>query len=333
MSAQLKDAFQRAITYLRVSVTDRCDLRCAYCMPESMHFLPKAEILSFEELDRLCGVFIASGVRKLRITGGEPLMRKDLMTLLRSLSRHLRSGALDELTLTTNGTRLAFHAAALAACGVERVNVSLDTLDPEIFQRITGRDRLSDVLAGIAAAQAAGLHVKLNTVALKHDNRAELPRIIEWAHARGFDISLIETMPLGDIDQDRTDQFVSLDDIRAELASFWRLSDLADSTGGPSKYVRVAETGGRLGFITPLSHNFCAACNRVRLTCTGRLFLCLGRDEHVDFRTALRAGASDAELRALLHAGLAVKPRAHAFVISEPGERPAVERHMSMTGG
>jgi GTP 3',8-cyclase len=328
---QLLDQFQRVITYLRVSVTDRCDLRCVYCMPERMTFLPKPEVLSFEELDRLCAVFVAAGVRKLRITGGEPLVRRDIVLFLRGLSRHLRSGALEELTLTTNGVRLAEFAEPLASLGVRRVNVSLDTLDREVFARLTRRDHLPEVLGGIAAAQAAGLRVKINIVALKGDNEAEIPSLIQWAHTRGMDVSLIETMPLGDIAQSRADQFLSLAQVRAELESFWQLTPIADTTGGPSTYVRVAETGGRLGFITPLSHNFCASCNRVRLTCTGRLYLCLGQDEHVDFRAALRGGASDDELAAMIQAGLAVKPKAHEFEIAAAA--PALARHMSMTGG
>ncbi len=329
----LIDPFGRVISYLRVSVTDRCDLRCSYCMPERMQFLPKPDVLSLEELDRLCAVFIGQGVRKLRLTGGEPLVRKDVLVLIRALSRHVRAGDLDELTLTTNGTRLAEFAAALAEAGIHRINVSLDTLDRETFIRITRRDQLSAVLQGIEAARAAGLHVKLNIVALKHDNLHEIPALIEFAHAREMDVSLIETMPLGEIEQDRTDQFASLTDLRDTLASFWTLTDISDTTGGPSKYVRVRETGGRLGFITPLSHTFCAACNRVRLTCTGRLYLCLGRDEHVDFRAAMRAGASDGELAALLRAGLARKPEAHDFIIRDFGAAPALARHMSMTGG
>jgi GTP 3',8-cyclase len=329
----LRDPFGRAITYLRVSVTDRCDLRCSYCMPERMAFLPKAEVLSLEELERLCAMFIAQGVRKLRITGGEPLLRRNIMHLLRGLSRHLGSGALHELAVTTNGTRLAEFAAELAACGIKRVNVSLDTLDRETFRRIARRDQLGAVLAGIAAAQAAGLHVKINVVALKHDNAREIPSLIQWAHARDIDVSLIETMPLGEIEQDRMDQYLSLASVRAELESFWRLTPIEDSTGGPSRYVRVVETGGRLGFITPLSHNFCADCNRVRLTCTGRLYLCLGRDDHVDFRAAMRAGASDEGLAALLDEALSMKPKAHDFVIDAPKAAPALARHMSVTGG
>jgi GTP 3',8-cyclase len=329
----LIDPFGRRISYLRVSVTDRCDLRCSYCMPERMAFLPKPDVLSLEELDRLCSVFVHSGVRKLRLTGGEPLVRRDVLVLIRALSRHLRCGALDELTLTTNGTRLAEFAPALAEAGIRRVNVSLDTLDRETFKRIARRDQLDAVLDGIEAARAAGLKVKLNVVALKRDNLHEIPALIEFAHARAMDVSLIETMPLGEIDQDRIDQFVSLAALRAELESYWTLADIADDTGGPSKYVRVRETGGRLGFITPLSHTFCAGCNRVRLTCTGRLYLCLGRDEHVDFRAALRAGGSDAELADLLRAGLAHKPEAHDFIIREAGAAPTLARHMSMTGG
>ncbi|MEZ6023358.1 MAG: GTP 3',8-cyclase MoaA [Hyphomonadaceae bacterium] len=333
MNAPLVDAFQRRITYLRVSVTDRCDLRCTYCMPERMRFLPKQEVLSFEELDRLCSVFIGAGVTKLRLTGGEPLVRRDIMTFIRGLSRHLRSGALQELALTTNGTHLAQYAEALTAAGVRRINVSLDSLKPDVFARIARRDELAQVLDGVAAAQAAGLHIKINVVALKRDNRHEIPSLIQWAHVRGMDVSLIETMPLGEIEEDRVDQFVSLADIRAELESYWRLNDLSDSTGGPSKYVRVAETGGRLGFITPLSHTFCASCNRVRLTCTGRLYLCLGRDDHVDFRAAMRAGANDNDLRTLIEIAMRAKPEAHDFIIREPGAAPAVARHMSMTGG
>ncbi|MEQ1616757.1 MAG: GTP 3',8-cyclase MoaA [Terricaulis sp.] len=327
----LLDQFQRHITYLRVSVTDRCDLRCVYCMPERMEFLPKTDVLSFEELDRLCAVFVQAGVRKLRITGGEPLVRRDIMAFLRRQARHLDSGQLEELTLTTNGTRLAAFAAELAAIGVKRVNVSLDTLDAETFQRITRRDQLSAVLAGIEAARNVGLQVKLNVVALKNDNLADIPDIIQWAHERGMDVSLIETMPMGEVEGDRTDQFVSLAAVRAKLGSFWRLSDIPDSTGGPSRYARIEETGGRLGFITPFSHNFCSDCNRVRLTCTGRLYLCLGQDEHIDFREPLRSGASESDLLGLIGRGLSRKPRAHDFQLAPTA--PPVRRHMSMTGG
>jgi cyclic pyranopterin phosphate synthase len=328
----LIDPFARTISYLRVSVTDRCDLRCTYCMPEHMRFLPKRDVLSYEDLDRLCALFINNGVTKLRITGGEPLVRKDIIPFLRRLARHLESGALKELALTTNGTQLAQFAQDLAALGVKRVNVSLDTLDPAVFARITGRDALPAVLAGIDAALGAGLRVKLNVVALRHENLHALPEMIGWAHHRGMDVSLIETMPLGEIEQDRTDQFASLAEVRADLSSFWTLRDVPDTTGGPSSYVRVAETGGRLGFITPLTHNFCASCNRVRLTCTGRLYLCLGQDDHVDFRAALRDGASDSDLQDLLLRALSMKPRAHDFTIA-PGRAPALARHMSTTGG
>ncbi len=328
----LTDPFARTITYLRVSVTDRCDLRCGYCMPEDMRFLPKADVLSFEELERLCAVFVRAGVTKLRITGGEPLVRKDILSFLRGVARHLDDGGLKELALTTNATRLALFARDLAEIGIKRVNISLDTLDRETFKRITKRDALPAVLEGIDAAREAGLKVKINTVALKHDNAHEIPRIIQWAHERGMDVSLIETMPLGEIEQDRTDQYISLADVRANLASFWTLRDVNETTGGPSAYARIAETGGRLGFITPLSHNFCASCNRVRLTCTGRLYLCLGQDEHVDFRAALRGGASDDDLHALLLEALSIKPERHEFQIA-PELAPALPRHMSTTGG
>jgi GTP 3',8-cyclase len=333
MTAQpLTDPFSRTISYLRVSVTDRCDLRCTYCMPEAMQFLPKADVLALEELERLCAVFIRAGVRKLRVTGGEPLMRRDALAFMRAVARYLDTGALHELTLTTNGTRLSTFARPLADLGVKRVNVSLDTLDRETFQRIARRDALPMVLSGIESALDAGLKVKLNVVALKHDNAHEIPAIVQWAHARGMDVSLIETMPLGNVDEDRVDQFVSLSDIRARLSSFWTLRDVAETTGGPSTYVRIAETGGRLGFITPLSHNFCAACNRVRLTCTGRLYLCLGQDDHVDFRGPMREGASDVDLHALLVQALRHKPLAHDFRI-ERNAPPALPRHMSTTGG
>lgn len=331
--APLADAFGRQITYLRVSVTDRCDLRCTYCMPERMTFLPKSDVLTFEELARLISIFVRRGVRKVRLSGGEPLMRKGVMSFIGGLSGHLTAGALDELALTTNGTRLSQYSEELCAAGVRRINVSLDTLDRETFQRISRRDQLDLVLAGIEAALSAGLRVKLNTVVLRRDNREEIPKLVSWAHARGMDITLIETMPLGDIEQDRTEQFVSLASVRAELESFWRLEDISYSTGGPSRYVRVRETGGRLGFITPLSHNFCAGCNRVRLTCTGRLYLCLGREDHLDFRSAMRDGADDRELSALLDAALRTKPEAHDFRIDGPGAAPAAPRHMSVTGG
>lgn len=332
-SLPLIDSFGRTVDYVRVSVTDRCNLRCSYCMSEEMQFLPRRDLLSLEELDRLCAAFIRRGVKHLRLTGGEPLMRKGILELVRGLSRHLRSGALEELTLTTNGVRLAEFAQGLGDAGMRRVNVSLDSLDRATFARITRADRLAEVLAGIAAARDAGLKVKINAVALKNDNAAELPRLIEWAHAGGMDITLIETMPLGAVDEDRTDQFLSLAEVRRDLQSYWTLTDLPDRTGGPSRYVRVAETGGRLGFITPLSHNFCDTCRRVRVTCTGTLFMCLGQDDAVDLRAPLRAGADDAALHAAIDRAMAIKPKAHDFLLPVPGAAPAVRRHMSVTGG
>jgi cyclic pyranopterin phosphate synthase len=328
----LIDPFGRAITYLRISVTDRCDLRCVYCMAEKMTFLPKAELLSLEELDRLAVAFIRNGVRKIRLTGGEPLVRRGFMDLVAGLSGHLQSGALEELTLTTNGTLLAQHAEALARHGVRRINVSLDTLDRATFARITRRDVLPTVLEGIQAAKAAGLKIKINTVALAEDNGKDLPDIIAWAHAEGFDSCLIETMPLGEIDEDRTDQFLSLGAVRQTLESFWTLTDLPDRTGGPARYVRVAETGGRIGFITPLTHNFCEACNRVRVTCTGQLYMCLGQDDSADFRAILRSGASEEALDAAIAEAIGRKPKGHDFVEDRIG-RPSLARHMSVTGG
>ena len=329
--APLIDGFGRTVTYLRVSVTDRCDLRCVYCMAEHMTFLPKAEVLTLEELDRIASAFVGLGTRKLRLTGGEPLVRKGMMDLVRGLGRHLRSGALDELTLTTNGTRLTEFAGPLAAAGVRRINVSLDTLKPDLFRRLTRGGDLAKVLAGIKAAQAAGLSVKINAVALKDDNAAEIPGLIAWAHGEGCDITLIETMPLGEVEQDRTDQYLSLREVRAQLESFWTLQDLPLSTGGPARYMRVRETGGRLGLITPLSHNFCESCNRVRLTCTGTLHTCLGQEDATDLRAVLRAGASDAELIAAIRTAIDGKPKGHDFEIAR--SRPAVARHMSTTGG
>lgn len=328
----LVDGFGRTVTYLRVSVTDRCDLRCVYCMPEHMAFLPRAEVLSLDELDRVASAFVGLGVRKLRLTGGEPLVRKGFMGLVGKLSRHLDSGALDELTLTTNGTRLAEFAGELAAAGVKRINVSLDTLDPDLFARLTRGGDLAKVLAGLDAAQRAGLAVKLNAVALKDANVAELPALIAWAHGRGVDVTLIETMPLGEVEEDRTDQFVSLREVRETLESFWTLTDLPLVTGGPARYVAVAETGGRLGFITPLSHNFCEACNRVRLTCTGVLHSCLGREDASDLRAVLRAGGDDAALTQAILAAVDAKPKGHDFQIARSAA-PAVARHMSTTGG
>jgi cyclic pyranopterin phosphate synthase len=329
----LIDPFARAITYLRVSVTDRCDLRCVYCMSEDMAFLPKRDLLSLEELDRVCSAFVARGVRKLRLTGGEPLVRRGIMTLIESLSRHLRSGALDELTVTTNGSQLAKYASELKAHGVERINVSLDTLDPDKFRAITRWGDLSRVIAGIDAAQAAGLNIKINAVALKGVNEDEIASLMEWAHGRGMDMSLIEVMPIGEVDTDRLDQYLPLSMVRGKLAERYALEDIDYRTGGPARYVRVAETGGRLGFITPMTHNFCESCNRVRLTCTGTLFMCLGQDDAADLRAPLRASESDDLLHDALDAAIARKPKGHDFVIDRRNRRAAVPRHMSVTGG
>jgi GTP 3',8-cyclase len=330
---ELVDPFGRAITYLRVSVTDRCDFRCVYCMSEDMSFLPKAEVLSLEELDRLCSAFVARGVRKLRLTGGEPLVRRGIMTLVTALSRHLRSGALDELTLTTNGSQLAKYADDLAAAGVRRINVSLDTLDPEKFRAITRWGSLDQVLAGIDAAQAAGLKIKINTVALKNVNDGEFPRLIAWAHGRGMDLTLIEVMPLGEIGAGRLDQYLPLSLVRARLADRYRLQDIDYRTGGPARYVRVAETGGRLGFITPLTHNFCESCNRVRVTCTGTLYMCLGQEDAADLRKPLRKSEANDLLFAAIDEAIGRKPKGHDFIIDRRHERPALSRHMNVTGG
>jgi len=331
-SNALVDGFGRAISYLRVSVTDRCDLRCVYCMSERMKFAPADQVLTNGELERLCSLFVDMGVRKLRLTGGEPLMRRDLMDLLAALGRHRANNTLQEITLTTNGTQLAKYANALARSGIERINVSLDTLDRATFARITRRDRLGVVLEGIAAARAAGLKIKINTVALRNDNQAEIPNLVRWAHAHDMDLALIETMPLGEIEEDRTDQYLPLSQVRAALGEIWTLTDdEGAATGGPARYVRVHETGGRLGFITPISNRFCATCNRVRLTCTGRLYLCLGRDENIDFAPLLRSGASDLDLREAIRAAIARKPEAHDFRIER--QHRALERHMSATGG
>ena len=331
--APLMDTFGRAVTYLRVSVTDRCDFRCVYCMAEHMTFLPKPELLTLEELDRLCSAFVARGVKKLRLTGGEPLVRRDVMTLFRSLGRHLDSGALEELTLTTNGSQLARFAKELAACGVKRINVSLDTLDPQRFRALTRWGDLSKVLAGIDAAQDAGLHVKLNAVALAGENEDEIPGLIEWAHGRNMDVSLIEVMPLGETGAERIDQYLPLTTVRDRLAQRWTLEDIPFRTGGPARYVSIKETGGRLGFITPLTHNFCEGCNRVRVTCTGTLYMCLGQDDAADLRAPLRASESDEKLHAALDDAIFRKPKGHDFVIDRPGRPPALRRHMSVTGG
>ena len=329
----LIDPFARAITYLRVSVTDRCDFRCVYCMSEHMSFLPKVDLLSLEELDRVCSAFVQRGVRKLRLTGGEPLVRRDIMTLFASLSRHLQSGALDELTLTTNGSQLARFATELKACGVERINVSIDTLDPDKFRAITRWGDLSKVLAGVDAAQAAGLKIKINAVALKGVNEDELPSMLAWAHGRGMDMTLIEVMPLGDVGEGRLDQYLPLSLVRARLAERFALTDIDDRTGGPARYVRVAETGGRLGFITPMTHNFCESCNRVRLTCTGKLYMCLGQEDAADLRAPLRASEADELLHAAIEQAIRRKPKGHDFVIDRRNTRPSLSRHMSVTGG
>jgi cyclic pyranopterin phosphate synthase len=330
---RLIDRFGRRVDYVRVSLTDRCNLRCVYCMSQDMTFLPKAELLTLEELDRLCTAFVRRGVRHLRLTGGEPLMRRDMMDLVRRLSRHLDSGALEELTLTTNGGRLREVAPGRAAAGVRRVNVSLDSLDRATFARITRGDVLPQVLDGISSAQDAGLKVKINTVALKRDNADALPDIIQWAHGSGMDITLIEAMPLGGVDEDRTDQFLSLASVRRELSAYWTLTDLPDHSGGPARYVRIAQTGGKLGFITPLSHNFCESCNRVRVTCTGTLFMCLGQEGSVDLRAPLRQSRDDALLHAAIDRALEAKPKSHDFLLPVRGAAPAVARHMSVTGG
>ena len=328
------DPYGRHISYLRVSVTDRCDFRCVYCMSEHMTFLPKRDLLSLEELDRLCSAFVARGVKKLRITGGEPLVRKNILWLFKALSRHLSTGALEELTLTTNGSQLKTHAADLAACGVKRINVSLDTLDAAKFKEITRWGDLGVVLEGIAAAEKAGLHVKINAVALKGINEHEIETLMAFAHERGADLTFIETMPLGDIDGDRTDQYLPLSIVRARLMERYTLEDIPYRTGGPARYVRVKETGGRLGFITPMTHNFCESCNRVRLTCTGTLYMCLGQDDAADLRSVLRAHpASDEALYAALTEAIARKPKGHDFIIDRRTKKPAVSRHMSVTGG
>jgi cyclic pyranopterin phosphate synthase len=329
----LVDPFGRAITYLRVSVTDRCDFRCVYCMAENMAFLPKADVLSLEELDRLCSAFVARGTRKLRLTGGEPLVRRGIMTLFSSLSRHLRSGDLDELTLTTNGSQLAKYAKEIKSYGVQRINVSLDTLDAEKFRAITRWGSLDQVLSGIDAAQDAGLKIKINAVALKGVNDDEFPHLIEWAHDRGMDLTLIEVMPLGEIGEGRLDQYLPLSIVRARLAERYQLEELDYRSGGPARYVRVAETGGRLGFITPLTHNFCESCNRVRVTCTGTLYMCLGQEDAADLRKPLRASEANDLLFAAIDEAISRKPKGHDFIIDRRHKRPALARHMSVTGG
>ena len=333
MTAPLIDPFARAIRYLRVSVTDRCDFRCSYCMAEHMTFLPKADLLTLEELDRLCSAFVGMGVEKLRITGGEPLVRKGIMTFFRAMSRHLDSGALKELTLTTNGSQLARFAPELADCGVRRINVSLDTLDPAKFAEITRWGRLPQVLEGIRAATAAGLRVKINAVALKGFNEDELFPLVNWCASEGHDLTFIEVMPMGEMEGDRLDQYWPLSDLRARLAERFTLTDLAERTGGPARYVRLEETGQKIGFITPLTHNFCESCNRVRLTCTGELYMCLGQEDRADLRAVLRASDDPATLDAAIRAAIARKPKGHDFDYSRQKVEGQMPRHMSHTGG
>ncbi|MFT3732205.1 MAG: GTP 3',8-cyclase MoaA [Hyphomicrobium sp.] len=329
----LVDPYGRSIEYLRVSVTDRCDFRCVYCMTEHMTFLPKKDLLSLEELDRLCAAFVRRGVRKLRITGGEPLVRRNILWLFRALGRHLESGALDELTLTTNASQLEKHARDLHSAGVRRINVSLDTLDPDKFRRVTRWGDLATVMRGVDAAEAAGIKVKFNAVALKGINEDEIESLIRFAHGRGADLTLIETMPLGDIGDDRTDQYLPLSIVRARLMDRLTLEDNPYRTGGPARYVTVKETGGRLGFITPLTHNFCESCNRVRVTCTGRLYMCLGQEDDADLRAPLRASLDDTLLGAAIVEAISRKPKGHDFIIDRRTKKPAVSRHMSVTGG
>ncbi len=330
---QLIDPFGRAVTYLRVSVTDRCDFRCVYCMSENMTFLPKADILSLEELERVAGAFVRLGVRKLRLTGGEPLVRRNIMSLFRGLSQHLGTGALDELTLTTNGSQLPRFASELADLGVKRVNVSLDTLDSDRFAAITRWGKLDKVMAGLEAAKAAGLGVKINTVALKGVNDGEIHDLVAWAGAEGFDLTFIEVMPLGEIGEGaRLDQYMPLSLVRAHIQERYTLEESDYRTGGPARYVRVKETGGRLGFITPMTHNFCEGCNRVRLTCTGTLYMCLGQEDAADLRAPVRASESGEPLETAIHEAIARKPKGHDFIIDRDHITPAVGRHMSVTG-
>ncbi len=331
---QMIDPFGRSIEYLRVSVTDRCDFRCVYCMAEDMTFLPKKEILSLEELDRLCSTFVRLGVKKLRMTGGEPLVRRNIMWLFRRLGRHLESGDLKELTLTTNGSQLSRFAEELYDCGVRRVNVSLDTLNPDKFVAITRWGKYDKVMEGLEAAKQAGLQVKLNAVALKGVNDDEFDHMIRWCGDQGFDLTFIEVMPMGDIGgEDRVDQYLPLSRVRSQLSESWTLEEIDYQTGGPARYVRIKETGGRVGFITPLTHNFCESCNRVRVTCTGMLYMCLGQDDDADLREPLRASDDDSLLEEKIRAAIQRKPKGHDFVIDRRNSQPAVARHMSVTGG
>ena len=332
MSVPLVDPFGRAISYLRVSVTDRCDLRCVYCMPERMRFLPRADLLTLEELERLASVFIRLGTRRIRITGGEPLVRRGVETLVERLGARLGNG-LDELTMTTNGSRLAEHATTLASAGVRRINVSLDTLDPAKFSSITRGGRLPATLLGIARARDAGISIKINMVALRDLNEDEFDAMLGWCGREGHDLCLIETMPMGAVEEDRTDRYLPLSLVRARLAARWTLAETAYRTGGPARYVTVAETGGRLGFITPMTHNFCETCNRVRLSCTGTLYMCLGQDDAADLRCVLRTGASEATLEAAIRDAITRKPKGHDFIIDRAAAAPSIGRHMSVTGG
>lgn len=327
------DPFGRRVTYLRVSVTDRCDFRCVYCMTEKMTFLPKPEVLSLEELDRLCSAFIVKGVRKIRVTGGEPLVRRNIMTLIRRLGRHIHSGDLDELTLTTNGSQLGRLASELKDAGVQRINVSVDSLDAEKFREITRRGDLGVVMDGIQAAKRAGLRVKINTVAMRGVNDDEIETLAQWCADEGYDLTFIETMPMGEIDASRAASYLPLTEVRQRLDARWTLKDVDFRTGGPARYVEVRETGQRIGFITPLSHNFCESCNRVRLTCTGQLYMCLGQDDDADLRAVLRASSDDADLYAAIDEAISRKPKGHDFIIDRDHDGPAVSRHMSVTGG
>ena len=327
------DPFGRAVNYLRISVTDRCDFRCVYCMSEDMNFLPKKEVLTLEELDRLCSAFIRKGVKQLRLTGGEPLVRRNIMSFMHAMTRHLDSGALEDLTLTTNGSQLSRFAHELVDCGVKRINVSLDTLDPEKFKQITRWGDLNKVLSGLKAASDAGLRIKINTVALKNFNDTEIDEILKWCGDLGYDLTLIETMPMGEITGDRNDQYLPLSHVRQDLGQRWTLTDIDYRTGGPARYVRVEETGAKLGMITPMTHNFCESCNRVRLTCTGTLYMCLGQDDAADLRAPLRASESDELLENAIDEAIGRKPKGHDFIIDRDTKAPSQSRHMSVTGG
>ena len=327
------DPFGRHVSYLRVSVTDRCDFRCVYCMSENMTFLPKKDVLSLEELDRLCSAFVRKGVKKLRLTGGEPLVRRDIMTLFKSLSRHLDSGELEELTLTTNGSQLEKYASDLAKYGVKRINVSVDTIDPEAFRKLTRRGDLKQVLKGIDAAQSAGIKIKINMVALRGFNEHCVNDMIAWCGERGYDLTMIETMPMGEIDYHRNDQYLPLSEVRSNIEKDWTLTDIPIRTGGPARYCEIGETGQKLGFITPLTHNFCESCNRVRLTCTGTLYMCLGQNDAADLREPMRASEGDELLEIAIDEAIGRKPKGHDFIIERDNDGPAVTRHMSVTGG